>query len=203
VNVTKSGALTVTSALSPLNPENTGSYVLIFTIIGIVAAIVIVFALIRKGYIMMKRARPVYETNPSTLMNRVNTLAMTGRMTEAMAYLLYKYLDSLRFTMQMKRTPGQTVRDVATEAVRRNIHRADILYPWTSFIESAIYSGRRVTENDLVQCKDFFEAANAVFPFAEHVPVATPPVQKPGEVPASLDKVLQPQPKENDNLEDT
>ncbi|HMF30075.1 MAG TPA: hypothetical protein VKK79_01575, partial [Candidatus Lokiarchaeia archaeon] len=177
---------------------NTGSYVLIGTIIGVVAAIIVIFLLIRKGFIKITRARPLYETNPVTLMGRVNALATTGRMAEAMAYLLYKYLDSLRFTMQMKKKPGQTVREVATEAVRRKLHQAEILYPWTSFVESAIYSGRRVSQSDLIKSKEYFEVANSVFPFAEHAPVPPAATGLPAEVPISVDQVP-PEPSGEDN----
>ena len=167
VGTSIAGALHVASQFDPGNPMNPLPYGLIFGIVGAVVAVIVVFVLLRKGIIKLKQARPVYDINPMTLIGRVDALAAMGRIQESMAYLLVKYLDALRFRMQMTKKRGQTVRDIATEAVRRHLHQAEILYPWTSFVEAAVYSGRTVTINDLNQTKAYFNSAQLLVPFSE------------------------------------
>ncbi len=187
------GALTVNSIYDPGNPANPLPYGLIFGLVGVIAAVIIIFVLIRKGVIKLNRARPVYEVNQRTFMDRVNALAAMGRIQEAMAYLLVKYLDALRFRMQMTKKRGQTVRDIATEAVRRHLHQADLLYPWTSFVEAAVYSGRTVTTKDLEQTKAFYQTAQQIVPFSEQELVSLKPVTEPETPPGqAMTKALAP-----------
>ena len=178
-------ALSVGSLFDPNNPANPLPYGLVIGVISVIIAIGIVFILVRKGIIKLKRARPVYEVNQRTLMERVNALASMGRIPEAMAYLLVKYLDALRFRMQMTKKRGQTVRDIATEAVRRHIHQAEILYPWTSFVEAAVYSGRSTSLQDLETAKLFFQKAQQLVPFSEQELISLKPPIEPEKTPSN------------------
>ncbi len=195
-------AITVGSYLDPNNPDNSVPYPLI--VIGVIAvvAIIVILVLIRKGVIKLQRARPVYEVNQKTLMDRVDALAAMGRLPEAMAYLLVKYLDALRFRMQMTKKRGQTVRDIATEAVRRHLHQAEILYPWTSFVEAAIYSGRTVNIRDLEHVKAFYQTAQKIVPFSEQELTAFKPASGPETSPSQAITEV-PAPKNNEKGEES
>jgi hypothetical protein len=184
VGVFYSQKLTVNSLYDPSNPANPLPYGLIIGIILVVVAVIVVFVLLRKGIIKLNRARPIYEVNQRTLTDRVNALAAMGRIPEAMAYMLVKYLDALRFRMQMTKKRGQTVRDIATEAVRRHLHQAEILYPWTAFVEAAVYSGRPVTITDLDKTKAFFNTAQQLVPFSEQELTSQKPTAEPETSPA-------------------
>ncbi len=197
VGVSFEGVLSVGSIFDPSNPANPLPYSLIFSLVGVVAAVIVLLVLIRKGVIKLNRARPVYEVNQKTFMDRVNALAAMGRLQEAMAYLLVKYLDALRFRMQMAKKRGQTVRDIATEAVRRHLHQAEILYPWTSFVEAAVYSGRTVTTKDLEHTKTFYQTAQQIVPFSEQELISLKPALKP-ETPPGQSMMQPPAPKNNE-----
>ncbi len=188
-----SSAISVGSLYDPNNPANPLPYGLIIGVVAVIVAVIVVLVLIRKGVIKLQRARPVYEVNQKTLMDRVNALAAMGRIQEAMAYLLVKYLDALRFRMQMTKKRGQTVRDIATEAVRRHLHQAEILYPWTSFVEAAVYSGRTVSTTDLEFTKSYFQSAQQIVPFSEQELVSLKSSAEP-ETPSAqaLTKTLAP-----------
>ncbi len=127
--------------------------------------IIVVFAILIIGVVIFQRKRMELtkikdlegRVLDTSVMGAVSSLFLTGRISEAIAYLFIIYRNTINGKFDLKPRENETLRDFGILVVNKYGQDPLRVHPFCSFVESFIYGGRKATHKDFERAVEMFQ----------------------------------------------
>jgi len=127
--------------------------------------IAIVFALLIVGVVIFQRKRMELvklkdiegRVLDTSIMGAVTSLFLTGRISEAIAYLFIIYRNTVNGKFNLQNRENETLRDFGILVVNKYGQDPLRVHPFVSFVESFIYGGRKAERKDFERAVEMFQ----------------------------------------------
>ena len=127
--------------------------------------IAIVFAVIIVGVVIFQRKRMEVvklkdlegRVLDTSVMGAVTSLFLTGRISEAIAYLFIIYRNTVNGKFNLQQRENETLRDFGILIVNKYGQDPLRVHPFVSYVESFIYGGRKAERKDFERAVEMFQ----------------------------------------------
>lgn len=127
--------------------------------IGIVFGLLVVGVIIfqRKRMELTKMAEFQGKVFDTSVFGSLSSLYLTGRISEAIAYLFIIYRNTINGKFNLKYKDTETMRDFAIMVINKYGQDPIRIHPFVAFVESYIYGGKKAEKTDFLKGFEMFQ----------------------------------------------